>query len=393
MLRFAESLLDPTARPPEEPPTPEPPPGVAPGGTPGLAASPTLGPSPGSMGLRGPGSGTGLLRFYWHFIRQEKWLAVALFVCGGLIAMLDAAVPAFIGRIVSLVSTHTPATLLPATWPQFAFMAAVLLLVRPARVLLLRGIAQPDRQSRPDQHDPLAEPLACGPPELDLLPERLRRPHLQPRDADRAGDARKPGDDVRCWLVHRGLWQSPPFQPKNFKSARRIPGYTLATPSLMTALARFCEMPLLTEMCDKHVGDRRYIPTISWHYAWEGCSSLAPLRCGTQTRHAHLPLQLPQEWDQAWGSQTLIFGSDKPIPTHSAPNFDELTVAGAHGPIGNGSLLFQCTPHSWHGMKPLTCPPGKLRKIFSVTLNIVTSQVLWRRIRGKDPYGYRLGAA
>ncbi len=66
---------------------------------------------------------------------------------------------------------------------------------------------------------------------------------------------------------------------------------------------------------------------------------------------------------------------------------------GAHGPIGNGSLLFQRTPHSWHGMKPLTCPPGKLRKIFSVTLNIVTSQVLWRRIRGKDPDGYRLRAA
>ena len=147
MLRFAESLLDPTARPPEEPPTPEPPPGVAPGGAPGLAASPTLGPSPGSMGLRGPGSGTGLLRFYWHFIRQEKWLAVALFVCGGLIAMLDAAVPAFIGRIVSLVSTHTPATLMPETWPQFALMAAVLLLVRPGVFLcyavLLNQIVNP----------------------------------------------------------------------------------------------------------------------------------------------------------------------------------------------------------------------------------------------------------
>ncbi|HEY3845642.1 MAG TPA: ABC transporter ATP-binding protein [Acetobacteraceae bacterium] len=118
MLRFAESLLDPTARSPEEPPTPE--------------SSPTHGSSPGSgPEATAPGSGSGLWRFYWHFIRQERWLAVALFICGGMIAVLDAAVPAFIGRTVSLVSTHTPATLLPDTWKQFAFMAVVLLLVRP----------------------------------------------------------------------------------------------------------------------------------------------------------------------------------------------------------------------------------------------------------------------
>jgi ATP-binding cassette subfamily B multidrug efflux pump len=105
MLRYAESLLDPTARTPEEPPT-------RPAGT-------------------DAADGGGLLRFYWHFIRQERWLAVALFSFGGLIAVVDAAIPAFIGRIVALVSTHAPATLLADAWPQLAGMAAVLLLVRP----------------------------------------------------------------------------------------------------------------------------------------------------------------------------------------------------------------------------------------------------------------------
>jgi ATP-binding cassette, subfamily B, multidrug efflux pump len=46
--------------------------------------------------------------------------------------MLDASIPAFIGRVVSLVSTHAPATLLHDAWPQLATMAAVLLLARPA---------------------------------------------------------------------------------------------------------------------------------------------------------------------------------------------------------------------------------------------------------------------
>jgi ATP-binding cassette subfamily B multidrug efflux pump len=126
MLRLAESLLDPTARPPEEPPCPEIPPGTA---------------------ARGKGAATGLLRFYWHFVRQERWLAVALFVFGGMIAALDASIPAFIGRIVSLVSTHDPATLLHDAWPQFAVMAGVLLLLRPAvflsYVVLLNQIVNP----------------------------------------------------------------------------------------------------------------------------------------------------------------------------------------------------------------------------------------------------------
>jgi hypothetical protein len=141
------------------------------------------------------------------------------------------------------------------------------------------------------------------------------------------------------------------------------------------------------------LGNRRYIPTFSWHYAWQGCS-VSPHCDAARKRATHIfHFNSAEEWDQSWGGQTLILGSDKPIPTHSAPTFDELTVAGGHGPIGNGSLLFQRTEHSWHGMKPLTCPPGKLRKIFSVTLNIPTAQVWWRRLRGKDPDGFKLRAA
>ncbi len=99
MFRRFESLLDPTALPPDAPPV------------------------------------AGLLRFYWHFIRQARWLTAGLFLGGGLIAVLDASIPAFIGRVVSLVSTHAPGTLWHDAWPQFAAMAAVLLLARPAALL------------------------------------------------------------------------------------------------------------------------------------------------------------------------------------------------------------------------------------------------------------------
>ncbi len=119
MLRRAEALLDPTARQPEVPPTP--------------ASS--------------PGASSGLWAFYWHFIRQGRWLVVALFIFGGLIAMLDVTIPAFIGRVVGLVSTHAPADFLRDTWPQLLIMAGTLLLLRPlvflGHVVLINQIVNP----------------------------------------------------------------------------------------------------------------------------------------------------------------------------------------------------------------------------------------------------------
>jgi ATP-binding cassette subfamily B multidrug efflux pump len=115
MLRRAEALLDPTARQPEPPPV------------------------------------HGLWPFYWHFVRQEHWLVVALFVFGGLIAVVDVTIPAFIGRVVGLVSAHKPETLLREAWPQLATMAGVLLLVRPlvflGHVMLVNQIVNPGLSS------------------------------------------------------------------------------------------------------------------------------------------------------------------------------------------------------------------------------------------------------
>jgi ATP-binding cassette, subfamily B, multidrug efflux pump len=98
LFRCFEGLLQPTAREPDAPPPP------------GLAA------------------------FYWHYARQAKHLLVVLFVAGSLVALLDTTIPVFIGRIVALVASHAPGSLLHDAWPQFLGMAVVLLLVRPAAI-------------------------------------------------------------------------------------------------------------------------------------------------------------------------------------------------------------------------------------------------------------------
>ena len=59
----------------------------------------------------------GLVAFLWHFARQAKWLFVALFVVEFFVALTDSAVPWFMGRIVTLVTTVAPERFLAETWP------------------------------------------------------------------------------------------------------------------------------------------------------------------------------------------------------------------------------------------------------------------------------------
>ncbi len=95
MIKWFESRLDPTGLVPSEPPS------------------------------------EGLARFYWHFARQVRWIIVALFATGFVVAALDIMIPIFIGRVVTLVSDHHPERLFVEAGWQLAAMAAILVLGRP----------------------------------------------------------------------------------------------------------------------------------------------------------------------------------------------------------------------------------------------------------------------
>src|SRR5580692_1185418 len=95
LFRFFESLLNPTVPPPEATPP------------------------------------NGLGAFYWYHTRQVKGLLIALFVVGSITAVFDAAIPVFIGRLVSLLTGLKPEIALEAAWPQLVGMAVVLLILRP----------------------------------------------------------------------------------------------------------------------------------------------------------------------------------------------------------------------------------------------------------------------
>jgi len=136
--------------------------------------------------------------------------------------------------------------------------------------------------------------------------------------------------------------------------------------------------------------DKQIILTMEWYYAWQGCS-VSP-HCDARRKVAtHIfYFSTEAEWQTSWGGQILILDDGGRFKAHSAPAFDDFAVAAALDPRGNASLLFQRSEHSWHGVRPLQCPPEVLRKLFIVTVNLPTLQVWWRRVRGKDPDGYRV---
>ena len=104
MFRFFDRLLTSTALPPDRPP-------------------PTA------------DSSHALLRFYWHFVAQARWLLVGLLATGVIVALLDITIPVFIGSIASLIASETPATLWRDTGYELLLMALVLLVGKPSALL------------------------------------------------------------------------------------------------------------------------------------------------------------------------------------------------------------------------------------------------------------------
>jgi ATP-binding cassette, subfamily B, multidrug efflux pump len=74
---------------------------------------------------------SGLIAFYWHFIKQTKVWYAAMFVACLATALLDILMPVFIGQMVSLMEATDRQAALVSKWPLLALMAAVLLVIRP----------------------------------------------------------------------------------------------------------------------------------------------------------------------------------------------------------------------------------------------------------------------
>jgi ATP-binding cassette subfamily B multidrug efflux pump len=83
----------------------------------------------------------GLARFIWHFAGQVKLHLVALLLLGVILALLDAAVPVFIGLLVDVIAKANPQTFMAEAWPLLLGMGFVVAVAKPVATLL-SGLVQ-----------------------------------------------------------------------------------------------------------------------------------------------------------------------------------------------------------------------------------------------------------
>jgi len=108
-----------------------------------------------------------------------------------------------------------------------------------------------------------------------------------------------------------------------------------------------------------------------WHYAESG-GSVSP-HCDSRNKiGSHIfYLNTKDDWKEEWGGQTLVLDDHGKRSWKSAPDFSDFDEPEAAQAIGNYSMLFQRTPHSWHGVKAIDCPAGYHRKVFIVVIERV----------------------
>lgn len=114
------------------------------------------------------------------------------------------------------------------------------------------------------------------------------------------------------------------------------------------------------------VGHDRFLLTAHWHFAPADCS-VSP-HCDARWKLGSQVFYLNDEktWDPAWGGETLVLDDAGKISFDAAPAFEDFESEASLPATGNRSLLFLRTDHSWHGVRPVSCPEGELRRVFIV---------------------------
>jgi hypothetical protein len=116
-------------------------------------------------------------------------------------------------------------------------------------------------------------------------------------------------------------------------------------------------------------GVRSVFLNFHWHYTPNGCS-VSPHCDARRKLGSHIfYFNTEQDWDPSWGGETLILDDGGRFHRKSAPAFEDFDHATPSVSLGNRSLLFGRSGNSWHGVREIHCPEGRLRKVFIVVVN------------------------
>lgn len=122
-----------------------------------------------------------------------------------------------------------------------------------------------------------------------------------------------------------------------------------------------------------------------WHYTPASCS-VSP-HCDAKREYgSHIwYFNGEDEWDPAWGGETLVLDDGGRFDPDGAPAFEDFDRIIACRAVGNTSAIIERSARGWHGVRAVTCPEGYLRRVFIVVVN--PSSLYWRvrdRLLGKE---------
>ena len=138
--------------------------------------------------------------------------------------------------------------------------------------------------------------------------------------------------------------------------------------------------PVYQQWLARLFATRRFRLSYHWHYAPRG-ASVSPHCDAKRKLGSHIfYFNTTDEWDPAWGGETVVLDDNGRFSRASAPDFDDFDRSWSADTIGNRSLLFQRQGNSWHGVKPLNCPEDRLRKVFIIVVNADTLTGRIRRL-------------
>ena len=144
----------------------------------------------------------------------------------------------------------------------------------------------------------------------------------------------------------------------------------------------------ITELCSdryrlalaKLFNARKINLRFHWHYTPDGCS-VSPHTDSVREHGSQIfYFNSEQDWNPDWGGDTLVLDDGGRMEFESAPTLDDFNNEIAARSLGNYSLIFQRTRHSWHAVREINCPEDRLRRVFIVVSN---PENLYRTLRDK----------
>ena len=154
----------------------------------------------------------------------------------------------------------------------------------------------------------------------------------------------------------------------------------IALPTSWQAFVEELQGPVYQAWLARAMGTRGFELRFHWHYTPAG-ASVSPHCDAKRKLGSHIfYFNTDEDWDPAWGGETVILDDAGRFSPDSAPAFEDFAAVESSETLGNRSLLFVRNGNSWHGVREIRCPPGALRKVFIVVIERATLATRLRKL-------------